>query len=289
MFELRSKTKWYSPLESDLLFNPPPLWNFLGLWPPPPPWNFQFPPWWGSGYFLELAHIVWKYIFYCYVLNKNKNIVNAGYWVLSENPRNFGCNISIRRPSIQSLAGREGNKVSACRGVGYVIFSWREIVQEAIFVKFKNLFTLQTSSQVFHSIRILWPWCSVSSKWFRKNCYHNGSTKWKYTAAIKIFLVCTKSSGWPWGWQIPELWAMQNLLMLHPQDWKPTVAQGVHGSTWNWLMHSSRTKRPWKTVENKRFHCHRLSANSQKCNFMHFLLGILQPKTDKFQSASLQL
>ena len=48
---------------------------------------------------------------------------------------------------------------------------------------------------MFHSIRILWPWCSVSSKWFRKNCYHNGSTKWKYTAAIKIFLVCTKSSG----------------------------------------------------------------------------------------------
>ena len=27
----------------------------------------------------------------------------------------------------------------------------------AIFVKFKNLFTLQTSFQVFHSIRILWP------------------------------------------------------------------------------------------------------------------------------------
>ena len=27
----------------------------------------------------------------------------------------------------------------------------------AIFVEFKNLFTLQTSFQVFHSIRILWP------------------------------------------------------------------------------------------------------------------------------------
>ena len=136
-----------------------------------------------------------------HVCNKNKNIVNAGYWVLSENPRNFGCNISVRRPSIQSLGGREGNKVSARRGVGYVIFSWQEIVQEnygkATFVKFKNLFTLQTSSQVFHSIRILWLWCSVSSKWFRKNCYHNGSTKWKYTAAIKIFLCVPKLGGGP--------------------------------------------------------------------------------------------
>ena len=201
-----------------------------------------------------------------YVLNKNKNIVNSGYWVLSENPRNFGCNISIRRPSIQSLAAREGNKVSISLsggGICYIFLAGNCARNgEAIFVKFKNLFTLQTSSQVFHSIRILWPWCSVSSKWFRKNCYHKGSTKWKYTAAIKIFLVCTKSSGWPCAWHMPELWAMQNLLMLHPQDWKPTVAQGVHGSTWNWLMHSNRTKRPWKTVENKRFHCHRLSANS---------------------------
>ena len=34
----------------------------------------------------------------------------------------------------------------------------------------------------------------------------------------RFFLVCTKSSGWPWGWQMHELWAMQNLLMLHPQD-----------------------------------------------------------------------
>ena len=110
---------------------PPPLWNFLGLWPPTPPWNFQFPPWWGSGYFMEPANIVWKYIL-LHVLNKNENIVNAGYWVLSENPRNFGCNISIRRPSKQSLGGREGNKVSARQGVEYVIFSWREIVQEMV-------------------------------------------------------------------------------------------------------------------------------------------------------------
>ena len=93
--------------------------------------------------------------------------------------------------------------------------------------------------------------------------------KMKIYSCYQDFFVCTKSSGWPWGWQLPELWAMQNLLMLHPQDWKPTVAQGVHGSTWNWLMHSYQTKRPWKTVENKRFHCHRLSANSQKCNFVH--------------------
>ena len=98
-------------------------------------------------------------------------------------------------------------------------------------------------------------------------------SKWIYKMKIyrcyQDFFECIKSSGWPWGWQLPELWAMQNLLMLHSQDWKPTVAQGVHGSTWNWLMHSNQTKRPWKTVENKRFHCHRLSANSQKCNFTH--------------------
>ena len=91
----------------------------------------------------------------------------------------------------------------------------------------------------------------------------------KIYSCYQDFFVCTKSSGWPWGWHMPELWAMQNLLMLHPPDWKPTVAQGVHGSTWNWLMHSNQSKRPWKTVENKRFHCHRLSANSQKCNFTH--------------------
>ena len=137
MFELRSKTKWYWPLESDFIVQIPSSLEFPGpLNPPPPPippWNFQFPPWcmWGSGYFLEPAHIVWKYIFYCtYVLNKNEYIVNAGYWVLSENPRNFGCNISVLHPSIQSLGGREGNKVSAYRGVEYVIFSWQEIMQE---------------------------------------------------------------------------------------------------------------------------------------------------------------
>ena len=129
MFGLRSKTKWYSPLESDLLSNPPPLWNFLGLWPPT---SLEFPipsitgVWIFSG---TCTHCLKIYIL-LYVLNKNKNIVNAGYWVLSENPRNFGCNISIRRLSIQSLAGGEGNKVSARRGVGYVIFSWWEIVQE---------------------------------------------------------------------------------------------------------------------------------------------------------------
>ena len=42
-----------TPWKVILLSNPPPLWNFLGLWPPSPPWNFQFPLWWRSGYFLE--------------------------------------------------------------------------------------------------------------------------------------------------------------------------------------------------------------------------------------------
>ena len=40
------------PWKMILLSKPPPLWNFLGLWPPLP-WNFQFPPCRGSGFFLE--------------------------------------------------------------------------------------------------------------------------------------------------------------------------------------------------------------------------------------------
>ena len=43
-----------APLESDFMVQPPSLLEFPGPLTPPPPWNFQFPPWWGSGYFLEL-------------------------------------------------------------------------------------------------------------------------------------------------------------------------------------------------------------------------------------------
>ena len=49
-----------APLESDFMVQPPSLLEFPGPLTPPPPWNFQFPPWWGSGYFLE-PHI---YIFF---------------------------------------------------------------------------------------------------------------------------------------------------------------------------------------------------------------------------------
>ena len=41
------------PLESDFMVQPPSLLEFPGPLTPPPPWNFQFPLWWGSGYFLE--------------------------------------------------------------------------------------------------------------------------------------------------------------------------------------------------------------------------------------------
>ena len=34
----------------------------------------------------------------------------------------------------------------------------------------------------------------------------------------------------------------------------PAVAQGVHGCTWNWLMHNDRTKRPWKTASSLQKH-----------------------------------
>ena len=33
--------------------------------------------------------IVWKYVFLLHVLNKNENIINAGYWVFSENRKNY--------------------------------------------------------------------------------------------------------------------------------------------------------------------------------------------------------
>ena len=46
-----------NPFESDFLSsNPSPLWDFLSL-SPPPPRNFQFPPWWGYGYFQEPHNI----------------------------------------------------------------------------------------------------------------------------------------------------------------------------------------------------------------------------------------
>ena len=45
------------PLESDFMVQPPSLLEFPGPLTPPPPWNFQFPPWWGSGYFLELHNM----------------------------------------------------------------------------------------------------------------------------------------------------------------------------------------------------------------------------------------
>ena len=54
-----SGRKWndIDPQESDFKVQPPSPLEFPGLLTPPPPWNFQFPPWWGSGYFLE-PHIV---------------------------------------------------------------------------------------------------------------------------------------------------------------------------------------------------------------------------------------
>ena len=44
-------------LEVNFASNPPSPLEFPGPLTPPPPWNFQFPPWWGYGYFLEL-HIL---------------------------------------------------------------------------------------------------------------------------------------------------------------------------------------------------------------------------------------
>ena len=43
------------------------------------------------GFYIAYRHIVVlfeKYIFLSHVLNKNEKLINAGYWVLSENPKN---------------------------------------------------------------------------------------------------------------------------------------------------------------------------------------------------------
>ena len=41
-------------------------------------------------FYIGYAHpsILRKYVFLFHVLNKNENIINAGYWVLSENRKN---------------------------------------------------------------------------------------------------------------------------------------------------------------------------------------------------------
>ena len=118
MFKLSSQTKWYWPQESDFIVPRPSPLELPGLLTPPPT-SLEFPipsvvgVWIFSG---TCTHCLKIYIL-LHVLNKNKNIVNAGYWVLIENPRNFGCNISIRPPSIQSLGGG-GGKVIRCQLVG---------------------------------------------------------------------------------------------------------------------------------------------------------------------------
>ena len=51
-----------APLESDFMVQPPSLREFPGPLTPLPPWNFQFPPWWGSEYFLELHNEIVLYL-----------------------------------------------------------------------------------------------------------------------------------------------------------------------------------------------------------------------------------
>lgn len=41
------------PLDENFASYPPSPLEFPGTLTPPPLWNFQFPPWWGYGYFLE--------------------------------------------------------------------------------------------------------------------------------------------------------------------------------------------------------------------------------------------
>ena len=53
----------------------------------------------------------------------------------------------------------------------------------------------------------------------------------------------SKALGSPQGWQMPDPWAVQNLLMPHLRDWQDRqmplsgLGQG-EGCRWNWLMHN---------------------------------------------------
>ena len=115
MFELRSKTKWYWPLESDFIVQPPSPLEFPGPLTPPPPWNFQFPLWWGSGYFLEPAHIVWKYIFYCMYSIKTKilSMLGTEYFLKSREILVVTSAYAIRPYGLYG-----GGKVIRCQLVG---------------------------------------------------------------------------------------------------------------------------------------------------------------------------
>ena len=42
--------------------------------------------WFDIGY--PYRSIVWKYVFPLHIINKNENIINTEYWVLSENRKN---------------------------------------------------------------------------------------------------------------------------------------------------------------------------------------------------------
>ena len=48
--------------------------------------------------------IVWKYVFLLHILNKSNNIINAGYWVLSENCNNCG-SVNSKRTHPQAFVG----------------------------------------------------------------------------------------------------------------------------------------------------------------------------------------
>ena len=73
-----------------------------------------------------------------------------------------------RVKDVFSLVGYDNSCLAAIRHVKSII---REIQPRPNMRSHSVLFTLWACFQLFHSIRILWPWCSVFSKLFLKNCY----------------------------------------------------------------------------------------------------------------------
>ena len=112
-------------------------------------------------------------------------------------PRNFSCDVNVRRPSVHSFGGGGGGgwgwgEGIRCQPVGErsMLYSlggksYDAIVQPAFFlagncarngmpivVAFKNLFTL-------NSLRMLWPQCSVSSKQLFRKENGCGNRQWR--------------------------------------------------------------------------------------------------------------
>ena len=56
--------------------------------------------------------IVWKYVFLLHVLNKNENIINAGYWVLLWKPQQLIPSKKNQSLVIAKISSRKTQKIA---------------------------------------------------------------------------------------------------------------------------------------------------------------------------------